>query len=218
MLTSPPKGWDLERIKRFFPIDDVACSIPEGLAAIPGSEIIAVAAYQGSNYLVTFHWGLVPSWAENKAIGAKLINARSETLTEKPSFRKAFEKRRCLIIAEGFIEWQTVEDQKTPIYFTLPGNRPMGFAGLWEKWRPGQSGAPIYRSCTIVTTEASECIKPYHHRMPAVLKPDQYPGWLDTRNRDLEALSEMLRTHIHTEFEASDPPESALPGGMEHGA
>ena len=106
MLTPPPQGWDLERIKRFFPIDDMACSIPDGTAAVPGSEILAVAAYQGRNYLVAFHWGLVPPWAENKAIGANLINARSETLGQKRSFRKAFEKRRCLIIAEGFIEWQ----------------------------------------------------------------------------------------------------------------
>ena len=210
MLTPPPQGWDLERIKRFFPIDDMACSIPDGTAAVPGSEILAVAAYQERNYLVAFHWGLVPPWAENKAIGANLINARSETLGQKPSFRKAFEKRRCLIIAEGFIEWQAVEDQKKPIYFTLPGNRPVGLAGLWEKWGSGQSGAPIHRSCTIITTQASESIKPFHHRMPAVLKPDQYPGWLDTRNRDLDALSEMLKNHIHTEFEASDPPEQVI--------
>ena len=217
MLTPPAQGWDLERIKRFFPIDDVACSIPVGKAAVPGSDILAVTAYQGRNYLVTFHWGLVPPWAENKAIGAKLINARSETLTEKPSFRKAFEKRRCLIIAEGFIEWQAVEDRKTPIYFTLPGNRPMGFAGLWEKWGPETSGAPIYRSCTIITTQASDCIRPFHHRMPAVLKPDQYQGWLDTRNRDLDALTEMLRNNIHKEFEASKPPEGSLTNSIDDG-
>ena len=218
MLTPPGQGWNVERIKRFFPVDDVACSLPDSAAAAPGSEILAVAAYRGRNYLVTFNWGLVPSWAENKAIGVKLINARSETLSEKPSFRKAFEKRRCLIIAQGFIEFFTDNDKKSPIYFTLPDNRPMGFAGLWEKWRPRQSGAPIYRSCTIITTGASKSIQPFHHRMPVVLKSDQYPGWLDTRNRDLDALSDMLRNKIHTQFEASEPPEGALAGSLEPGA
>lgn len=217
MHSPPANGWDLERLHRFFPIDEVACKLPGGRAAVPGSEILAIAAYQGRNYLVTFHWGLVPSWAKNTALGARLINARSETLTEKPSFRKAFAKRRCLIIAEGFIEWQNVEGEKRPIYFTVPGKAPMGFAGLWEKWKPKQPGNPIYRSCTIITIAASEHIKPYHHRMPAVLKPDQYASWLDTRHRDTDLLSEMLRRHVYTEFETSDPPPGTLTSATDSG-
>lgn len=120
-----------------------------------------------------------------------------------------------LIVAQGFIEWQEgreIKKVKNPVFLTLPGKQPMGFAGLWEKWSPTTPGQPLYRSCAIVTVRASERVRPYHHRMPAVLQPDLYPQWLDPRFRDTTTLSRMLNSGVHTEFDVSDPPADALTG------
>lgn len=121
-------------------------------------------------------WGLVPSWSKDLSIGAKLINARSETVAEKPSFRSAFKQRRCLILADGFYEWQRLNGKKQPHYFQLNENQPFAFAGLWEHWqREDESIA----SCTILTTQANEVLQPIHDRMPVILAPENYDLWLD---------------------------------------
>lgn len=135
-------------------------------------------------------WGLIPGWAKDPAIGARLINARAETVHEKPSFRTALRRRRCLIVADGFYEWQRQENKKQPYYFRLQDKQLFGFAGLWEHWR-SPAGEEI-DSCTIITTEANELMHPIHNRMPVILDPQDYDLWLDPSVQQPEALQPLL--------------------------
>lgn len=138
-------------------------------------------------------WGLIPSWAKDPAMGARLINARAETAGEKPSFRSAFRHRRCLVIADGFYEWQRQERKKQPFYFRLPDGRPFAFAGLWEHWEAPDGEA--IESCTILTTEANELLCPIHDRMPVILDPKDYDLWLDPTVQKPEPLKQLLRPY-----------------------
>jgi putative SOS response-associated peptidase YedK len=137
--------------------------------------------------LEKLHWGLVPFWAKDISIGNKLINARAETIASKPSFRNAFKKRRCLIPADGFYEWKGPKGQKLPMLITLPESKPFAFAGLWETWNKKDDQDTIYKSCTIITTEASDSVREIHHRMPAILKPEMYESWLDPLNQNINS-------------------------------
>jgi putative SOS response-associated peptidase YedK len=143
----------------------------------------------GERELVTLRWGLVPSWAKDIAIGARMINARAETLADKPSFRAAFKERRCLIVADGFYEWQArPKGPKQPWFITVEDARPFAFAGLWEEW--WDAGSTLIETCTIVTTEANAALRPIHARMPAILPPGRFDAWLDPAAAvaDLKAL------------------------------
>jgi putative SOS response-associated peptidase YedK len=135
-------------------------------------------------------WGLIPSWARDKNIGAKLLNARAETVATQPSFRAAFKKRRCLLAADGFFEWAKVNKGKQPYYFTLKDEGPFAFAGLWEEWRG--EGEPL-RSCTILTTGANDVVRPVHERMPVILAPGDYARWLGPAAKPQEELLPLLR-------------------------
>jgi putative SOS response-associated peptidase YedK len=159
----------------------------------PSQEILAIFNHQGQNWLDKFYWGLVPFWAKDPAIGNRMINARAETVAEKPSFKNAFKKRRCLIIADGFYEWQGPKGQKQPLFITLPDKKPFAFAGLWETWRK-KNLQSLYRSCTIITTEACASMRDIHHRMPVILRPDVYEFWLNPENQDVTALKNTLET------------------------
>ena len=142
-----------------------------------------------------FYWGLIPSWAKDPAIGSKLINARSETLSEKPSFKNAFRRRRCLMLADGFYEWRKLPDGKTkiPTRITMQNRAPFALAGLWEQWsHPG--GSEIW-SCTIITTEPNELLAPIHNRMPVILHPEDYDLWLDPGERRPADLMHLLRPY-----------------------
>ena len=123
-------------------------------------------------------WGLVPYWAKDPSIGSRMINARAETLQEKPAFRQALARRRCLILADGFYEWQKIPGQKSsrPHLFTLADRQPFGFAGLWETWKDPQGH--ILESCTIITCAANELVKPVHERMPVILMPAAAREWV----------------------------------------
>ncbi len=136
-----------------------------------------------------FHWGLVPRWADDPAIGNRLINARAETAATKPSFRDAFRRRRCLIPADGFYEWKRQGGGKQPYYIRLEDDRPFAFAGLWERWE--KAGAVI-ESCTILTTDANELLMPLHNRMPAILDREQFDRWLDPTIEDAKVLQPLL--------------------------
>lgn len=150
----------------------------------PGQKIVSVVRLEdGSNKAVNLHWGLLPSWAKDRKISSHLINARAETLTEKPSFRNAYQHRRCLIPATGFFEWQTTETGKRPFHIHQPDNALFAFAGLWEHWKHEQ--VTIY-SCTIITTVANNKIAPIHDRMPVIITPDLYNRWLDKKNTAIE--------------------------------
>lgn len=143
--------------------------------------------------LELLRWGLIPSWAKEPAIGARLINARAETVTEKPSFRAAFRHRRCLVVADGFYEWQRQERKKQPFYFRLQDGQPFAFAGLWEHWE-APDGQTI-ESCTILTTEANEVLRPIHDRMPVILEPKDYDLWLEPAVQKPDLLQQLLRPY-----------------------
>jgi putative SOS response-associated peptidase YedK len=151
---------------------------------------------EGQRQLSLLRWGLVPSWAKDPAMGNRMINARAETVAEKPSFRAAFKRRRCLIPADGYYEWQKVGKRKQPYYFRMKDDRPFAFAGLWEQWSGGKGDAPEpMETCTIITTEANELGRPIHDRMPVIVHPDEYAFWLDPRVEDRSRLETLLRPY-----------------------
>jgi putative SOS response-associated peptidase YedK len=139
--------------------------------------------------LAFLRWGLIPVWADDPSIGDRMANARSETAATKPSFRRAFRSRRCLVVADGFYEWQRTNGRKQPYFVGFKNDRPFGMAGLWERWEKGDE--PV-ESCTILTTDANDLMKPIHKRMPVIISPDQHDLWLDPR-QDTEKLANLLR-------------------------
>jgi putative SOS response-associated peptidase YedK len=156
----------------------------------PTQEVPAVVAGGGGGRrLEMLRWGLIPSWADEAGIGARMINARSETVAEKPSFRRAFKERRCLIPADGFYEWQKTNGGKQPYYLRMKSGRPFAFAGLWESWNG--DGNEI-RSCTILTTNPNNIAREVHNRMPVILPPEVYEIWLDPDVREKEHLLSLL--------------------------
>ena len=189
----------LDELQQFFPIDRANCDVTANFNVAPTQEILAIYTYEGENWLDRFHWGLVPFWAKDPSIGNRMINARAETIAEKPSFKNAFKKRRCLIIADGFYEWKGTKGQKQPMLITLPDKKPFAFAGLWEIWHKNKQ-APAYRSCTIITTEASASIREIHHRMPVILKPEVYKDWLNPQYQNTENLKHILAVERLTEL------------------
>jgi putative SOS response-associated peptidase YedK len=165
-------------------------SVLEPSYNIAPRQPIAVVMEEGKRKIVTMQWGLIPSWAKDPKIGYKMINARSETILEKPSFRNAFKNRRCLIIADGFYEWKTQGKIKTPVYIYLKDASPFGMAGIYEIWKP-QAGEPI-RTCSIITTEANEFMKSIHHRMPVLMDKKDHDTWLDPTT-DEKTLVSLLK-------------------------
>jgi len=153
----------------------------------------------GVRRLEFFRWGLIPSWAKDASMGARMINARAETVADKPSFREAFAARRCLVAADGFYEWRMEEGRKQPFRIGMKGGGPFAFAGLWEEWTATGDGAGIsegetVRSVTIVTTVANDKLRPIHARMPVILPPEAYAPWLDAAN-DRGGLLSLLRPY-----------------------
>ncbi len=147
--------------------------------------------HEGVRRLAALYWGLVPHWAKEKAIGARMINARAETLAEKPSFRVALRRRRCLVLASGYYEWQPLPGGKQPWFIRRPDGEPFAMAGLWESWVEHQDQPPL-ESCTIITTEATGRIAEIHHRVPAILPPDTYAQWLDPRITEPAEVAPLL--------------------------
>ncbi len=145
-------------------------------------------------------WGLIPSWANDEAIGNRMINARAETLAEKPSFKRALQKRRCLILADGFYEWKAEGKKKTPMFISLKSRKPFGFAGLWETWK-APSGEAIH-SCTIVTTTPNAMMAAIHNRMPVILSREAETSWLDRTIDDPQTLLPLLEPYADSEMVA----------------
>ena len=183
---------DPKRLAKEFKVAEVLNASPRYNIA-PTQEVLAVHESPDGREMTLYKWGLVPSWAKDASMGAKLINARSETVTEKPSFREAFKRRRCVIPADGFYEWQRTGGRKQPFFFRMRDERPFGFAGLWERWEG--EGGQVINSCAILTTEANEVLRPVHDRMPVILHPDDYELWLDGDARKLDLVKEMLRPY-----------------------
>ena len=182
---------------------------------------------KGERTLQLLRWGLIPSWAEDMKGGAKLINARAEGISERPSFREAFQKRRCLVPADGFYEWRTEGKLKQPYLIQRRDRAPFAFAGLWERWIPRtQPPEPAYiDSFTIVTTEANALLRPLHARMPVILAPEDYARWFDraTSEAELKALLKpapedvLAYVPVSPRVNAAQPDDAGLiePAGTE---
>jgi putative SOS response-associated peptidase YedK len=181
----------LENLQQNFPIDTVACDVEPSFNIAPTQEILTIAHENGYR-LTRRHWGLVPFWAKDISGASRLINARAETAAKKPSFRNAFKYRRCLILADGFYEWQKTDGRKQAYFLTQASKAPMAFAGLWEIWKGKEDTR--HESCTILTTEAKGHIREIHHRMPVILPSDAFGVWLDPENKDTAMLETLILT------------------------
>lgn len=161
---------------------------------IAPTQPVAVISNEQPDELTYYQWGLIPSWAKDPAMGSKLINARSETLGEKPSFKNAYKRRRCLIPANGFYEWSLrPQDKKQPQFIHLTDQDVFAFAGLWEEWHSPQG--ELLKTCTIITTEANEMLHPYHHRQPVILSREDYPLWLTKGDVNPNELAPLLTAY-----------------------
>jgi putative SOS response-associated peptidase YedK len=189
-LTSPT-----EAVRRMFDFPEQP-NLAVRVNIAPSQDVAAVrlgADGASARHFAWLRWGLIPSWAKEPGIGNRMINARAETIAEKPAFRAAFRRRRCLIPADGFYEWKTERGRKQPYRIALEGGAPFAFAGLWERWEgAGEAGA--VESCTIATTEANARLKAIHHRMPVILAPEAYDLWLDPAAPGAEA--QIGRAHV----------------------
>jgi putative SOS response-associated peptidase YedK len=165
----------------------------------PTQDVPTVVNDDG-NRLILCRWGLIPHWSKDAGIGSRMINARAETLSEKPSFKGPLKKNRCLVVADGFYEWKKTDSGKIPVYITLKNEKPFGFAGLYSDWRHPEGNT--IRTCTIVTTEPNDLLRPIHNRMPVIIKPDERDQWLDPEEQDPERLTALLTPYPSKEMSA----------------
>jgi putative SOS response-associated peptidase YedK len=186
------------KVAKQFKVEEVP-PLAERYNVAPAQNVLTVREASGGREATFLKWGLVPRWAKDPGIGNKLINARSETVTEKPSFREAFASRRCLVPLDGFYEWARRGDRKRPFYFHMRDGEPFAIAGLWERWEG--EGGPL-ETCTLLTTEANELLAPYHDRMPVILRPEDYEVWIDPDVREREMLTRLLRPYPHAGMSA----------------
>ncbi len=191
-------------LKSLFQIE-ILGELPPRYNIAPGGAILAVRPAKSNppnqdREPALFQWGLIPSWSKDPTIGARMINARAETAAAKPAFRAAMKRRRCLIPASGFYEWAKADAVKQPFYIRMKDDKPFAFAGLWEQWC-GEDGSEI-DSCTILTTDANDFLKPIHHRMPVIVHPDDYNRWLDPTNEKPATLADLLRPYSSDEMTA----------------
>lgn len=187
----------VEALAKRFEVKDVSSVVPSYNIA-PTQEVASVLSENGVRALEMLHWGLIPSWADDPEIGSRMINARAETVPEKPSFRRAFRSRRCLILADGFYEWRKTGGGKQPHYIRMEDGSPFALAGLWESWKNGRE----IRSCAIITTEANEIVGEIHDRMPVILHPEDYDLWLDPDFDEKDPLTTLLKPYPASEMEA----------------
>jgi putative SOS response-associated peptidase YedK len=159
----------------------------------PRAEVLTIVEKDDHRRMGRMRWGLVPSWASDPGVGDRMINARAESVMEKPAFRAAFERRRCIIPADGFYEWQHTGAASQPMYIHARSGAPLAFAGIWEVWRdPGTPDAPLLRTCAVITTAANALVAPIHDRMPAMLDPSEWGAWLDRADHDIAQLATFL--------------------------
>lgn len=190
-----------ETIAEIFQLDEVPQITPRyNLAPTQLIPTVLVTDEEQKRQFKMLQWGLIPGWAKDPKMGARMINAKAETVSEKPAFRSAFKKRRCLVLADGFYEWHEQNGEKQPFYFRLKQSQPFAFAGLWEHWKDAEG--EVIESCTIITTEANDIVRPIHDRMPVILAPDYYEQWLDPKVQKPELLQPLLQPYHPEEMTA----------------
>ncbi|MDO7487186.1 SOS response-associated peptidase [Peribacillus sp. NPDC096448] len=192
---------DIEEIKERFDIQgsfDEEYQFSYNIA--PSQSVLSVINDGERNRLGYLRWGLIPFWAKDVKVGYKMINARAETIAEKASFRNAYEKKRCLIIADSFYEWKKTPERKIPMRIKLKNHAPFGMAGLWESWKSPE-GISIY-SCSVITTVPNELMTSIHDRMPVILKPEDEKDWLNPSINDPAYLQQYLKSFDSEQMEA----------------
>ena len=207
-------------LTELFDIEEAPSSVTPSYNIAPTQRVATVLSENGKRKLEMLRWGLVPSWADDPEIGNRMINARAETVAEKPSYRKAFRKSRCLVLADGFYEWQKTESSKQPFHIRMKDESPFAFAGLWESWDNGEE----IRSCTIITTNANDLVGEVHNRMPVILQLEDYEMWLDPDFDEREPLTSLLKPFPADAMEAYpvsrrvNKPSNNEPGCIEPAA
>ncbi|MGB5755828.1 MAG: SOS response-associated peptidase [Acidimicrobiales bacterium] len=192
---SPP-----DELAKYFGAEEPEGELEPSFNVAPTNEVYAIRAEAGTRKLDTLRWGLVPFWAKDLKIGSKMINARAETVAQKPAFRKAFERRRCLIPADGFYEWAKVTGQKAkqPYFIHRPDGEPIVFAGMWERWKPRledgktiDESADVVETCTILTCSPNKTMAAIHNRMPVLLAPAAWDDWL-SQETEMDYIKSLL--------------------------
>ena len=189
----------IEKIAQRFSVPEFSLPFGPRYNIAPSQNVTAIIQTDQREF-ADFKWGLLPFWAKDPKIGNKLINARAETLGEKPSFKYALAKRRCLIPTDGWYEWKKQKGGNKPYYLRRKDSELFAFAGLWEEWKTPEG--EILATCTIITTEPNELMAQIHHRMPAILKPQHEAAWLDPAAHYAPALTQLLQTYPDDNLEA----------------
>ena len=195
----------LKELTDRFGFDSFPVNLNPSYNITPTQPVLTVRNIPGDTKQVQadfMRWGLIPAWAKDASLGGRMINARSETASEKPSFRSAFRKRRCLILADGFYEWRKVSTGKQPVRIQMKGGSPFAFAGLWESWNNREGGE--VNSCTILTMSANSFMKNIHDRMPLILQKNNESKWLDSSRTDPEEIKEMIQEFPNDYLESWD--------------
>jgi len=169
---------------KFSPMDEEQNIVNYNVAP---TQLHPVITSENPDQIQLFKWGLIPFWAKDTKIGSRMINSRIETITEKPSFRNAVKRRRCLVLVDGFYEWKKIDNRKQPYYIHLKSNAVFAMAGIWEKWKNPETGALVY-SFSIITQDPNKFMAPIHNRMPAILLPEDEQKWLNINIPVEEAL------------------------------
>ncbi len=166
-----------QELATLFDLDSVPELTPRyNIAPTQAVAAIRITQHSAKRELTFFNWGLIPSWAKDIKMGSRMINARSETVAEKPAYRAAFKRRRCLVPADGFYEWQKLDGYKQPHYIGMKDHVPFAIAGLWEHWEGGDGS--VIESCTLLTTTPNDLVSSLHNRMPVIIHPEDYDDWL----------------------------------------
>jgi putative SOS response-associated peptidase YedK len=185
-----------EAIAEYFDAEVATPELATSFNVAPTNDVYGVVGTDDGRRLEAFHWGFVPTWAKDIKMGMKMINARAESVATSGAFKTSFAKRRCIVPADGFYEWQAVEGKakKQPMYITRADGKPIAFAGLWSVWKDPKRGpqAEWLHSLTIITTDANATMAPVHDRMPVILPEDVWDEWLDPENHDVEKLARLL--------------------------
>ena len=189
----------IKEIADLFNIEDVSIDIEPSYNIYPGQGIL-VLLEDKKKYLDIFRWGLIPNWAKDDGTEYNMINARGETLHEKPSFRNLIKNRRCIVLADGFYEWYKRGNKKVPVYIRLKSKEMFCFGALWDIWFPSSEKEGI-KSCSIVTTASGDFLKDIHHRMPVILSPENVDEWLDNKVFDRESLYSLFKPYSEDKME-----------------